>query len=58
MMKKLPFITFLLLSLIMFPVMAFADNNTAIVRTPEPTTLLLIVSGLIGVLGLRRVFKK
>ena len=59
MMKKLSLIIFLL-SLILFPLMAFANGVAPSITpvVPEPATLLLIASGLIGVFGLRRVLKK
>ena len=52
-------------SLAMFPVSVFAleaadglltpGNGT---QVPEPTSLILIICGLVGVFGARRIFKK
>lgn len=53
-MKRLNFLLIALFLLALSPGSAFAITNIV----PEPTSLLLIVSGFVGVLGFRRIFKK
>jgi hypothetical protein len=58
-MKKLSF-AFISLSA-MLPVSVFAQAQALLTPgqpVPEPTSLILIITGLAGVLGLRRIFKK
>jgi len=59
-MKKLSLLTLILVSFVLFPILALADivRVTPVPAVPEPATLLFVASGLIGVLGLRGVFKK
>jgi hypothetical protein len=52
-MKRLLFAFFAVLA--MFPVNALAIEPG---QVPEPATLILIITGLAGVVGLRRIFKK
>jgi uncharacterized membrane protein YuzA (DUF378 family) len=59
-MKKLSVL--IVSGLAMFPVSVFALNTVNELLTPtpapEPASLILIITGLAGVLGLRRIFKK
>jgi hypothetical protein len=58
-MKKLLFAFVPVLA--MFPVSVFADQQARTQITtgvPEPTSLILIISGLVGVFGLRRILGK
>jgi len=52
-MKRLLFAFFAVFA--MFPTNAFAFEPG---QLPEPSTLILIITGLAGVVGLRRIFKK
>ena len=52
-MKRLLFASFAVLA--MFPINALAIEP---IPVPEPASLVLIISGLAGVLGLRRIFKR
>jgi len=54
-MKKLYFLLLSVLSLVLIPGMASA---LAPIATPEPTSLLLIIAGVFGIFGFRRIFKK
>ena len=54
-MKKLVFLTLSALTLLPVSVLAITDQPTP---APEPNSLILITTGLLGVLGLRRIFKK
>jgi hypothetical protein len=56
-MKKLLFAFFA--GFAMFPMNALAiEPNIEPGQLPEPATLILIITGLAGVVGLRRIFKK
>jgi hypothetical protein len=56
-MKKLSVL--IVSALAMFPVSVFAQADSNIMpAVPEPTSLILIITGLAGVLGLRKIFKK
>ena len=53
-MKKLYYSLLSVLSLVPIPGMASAIVE---VPVPEPTSLLLIIAGLSGIIGFRRIFK-
>jgi hypothetical protein len=53
-MKRLLFAFFAVFA--MFPGNALAIDNVG--PLPEPATLILMITGLAGVVGLRRIFKK
>jgi hypothetical protein len=54
-MEKLHYLLLSVLSLVLIPGIASA---MAPAQTPEPTSLLLIIAGLFGIFGFRRIFKK
>jgi hypothetical protein len=54
-MKKLYFLFLSVLSLVLIPGTASAIIS---VDVPEPTSFLLIIAGLLGIFGFRRIFKK
>jgi hypothetical protein len=53
-MKKLHYLLLSVLFLVLFPGIASALTPVG----PEPSSLLLIIAGLFGILGFRRIFKK
>ena len=53
-MKKLRYLLVSVLFLVLVPGMASAIGP----QVPEPTSLLLIIAGLLGIFGFRRIFKK
>jgi len=57
-MKKLHYSLLSILSLVLIPGVALAITPAPPTQTPEPTSLLLIIAGLLGIFGFRRIFKK
>jgi hypothetical protein len=57
-MKKLVFLTLSVLTLLPVSVLAIEPGPPPITTVPEPTSLILIFTGLVGVLGARKIFKK
>ena len=59
-MKKLHYSLVSVLSLVLIPGIASAVTPVppGPTATPEPTSLLLIIAGLFGIFGFRRIFKK
>jgi hypothetical protein len=53
-MRKLGYLLLSVLSLVLIPDVASAIGQVV----PEPTSLFLIMAGLLGIFGLRRIFKK
>jgi hypothetical protein len=53
-MKKLYYSLLAILSLVLIPGVASALTQAV----PEPSSFLLIIAGLFGILGFRRIFKK
>jgi hypothetical protein len=56
-MKKLHYSLLFVLFLVLFPGMASAVTPVP-PQVPEPTSLLLIIAGVFGIFGFRRIFKK
>ena len=54
-MKKLYYSLLSVLSLVLIPGVALAITPG---QVPEPTSLLLIIGGLLGIFGFRRIFNK
>jgi len=55
-MKKLYYLLFSVLSLVLIP--GIASAIAPVPQVPEPTSLLLIIAGVFGIFGFRRIFKK
>ncbi len=58
MLKVLFILTSLALSMLPGVALAIGDNNGGVITVPEPTTILLLVSGLLGLWGFRKKFMK
>ena len=52
-MRKLYFLFLSVLSLVLIP-----GTASAITNVPEPSSFLLIIAGVLGIFGFRRIFKK
>jgi hypothetical protein len=58
-MKKLHYLLLSVLFLVLFPGMASAVTPLPVPQAaPEPTSLLLIIAGIFGIFGFRRILKK